>query len=188
MFWSYANGWCPGFLRDFCSFVTMFWRRGRKNPYGYRTVTVCTGPYGACASTVRTRTCLRIPVEFYDHCTWPVRVPVMTVSAHTGYWPRTIAYMYVPSTGEKRCACTTFRYGLLTGIRGLYGLKKPEQLCAGPHGMPYDHPRVTGILVRKMPVNYPAAPCDLGNIRTVYWVHLSILPRSHGAPGSLRAP
>ena len=79
----------------------------------------CTGPYGACASTVRTRTCLRTPVEFYDHCTWPVRVPVMTLSAHTGYWPRTI--VYVPSTGKKRCACTTFRHGLLTGIRGLYG-------------------------------------------------------------------
>ena len=59
----------------------------------------CTGPYSTCASTVQTRTCLRTPVEFYDHCTWPVRVPVMTVSAHTGYWPHTIAY--VPSTGKK---------------------------------------------------------------------------------------
>ena len=40
----------------------------------------CTGPYGACAS----HTCLRTPVEFYDHCMWPVRVPMMTVSANTG--------------------------------------------------------------------------------------------------------
>ena len=96
-------------------------------PYG-----ACTGPHGACANTVRTRTCLRTPVEFYDHCTWPVRVPVMAVSAHTSYWPRTTAY--VPSKGKQRCACTTFRHGLLTGIRGLYGLIKPVELHAGPCG------------------------------------------------------
>ena len=77
-------------------------------PYGY-----CMGPYGACASTVWTHTCLRTPLEFYDHCTWPV----MAVSAYTSSWPRTTAY--VPSTGKKRCACTTFRHGMLTGIRGL---------------------------------------------------------------------
>ena len=72
----------------------------------------CTGPYGACASTVRTRTCLRTPVELYDHCTW-----------------------HVPSTGGKRCACTTFRHRLLTGIGGLYGLKKKTvELRAGPCG------------------------------------------------------
>ena len=32
----------------------------------------------------------------------------------------------------------------------------------GPYGMPYDHPRVTGILALTVPVNYPGAPCDLG--------------------------
>ena len=122
-------------------------------PYG-----VGTGPYGACTSTVRTHTCLRPPVEFYDHCTWPVRVPVMAVSAHTSSWPRTTAY--VPSTGKKRCTCTTFRHGLLTSIRGLYGLKNPVELRAGPHGMPYDHPRVTGILALTVPVSYPGAPCN----------------------------
>ena len=40
MFWSHANGWCTGFLQGFYRFATIFWRRGRKNPYGYRTVTV----------------------------------------------------------------------------------------------------------------------------------------------------
>ena len=35
---------------------------------------------------------------------------------------------------KKRCACTTFRHGLITGIRGLYGLKKPVELRAGPCG------------------------------------------------------
>ena len=34
--------------------------------------------------------------------------------------------------GEKRCACTTFRHGLLTGIRGLYGLKKTRRTPCGP--------------------------------------------------------
>ena len=28
--------------------------------------------------------------------------------------------------------------------------------------MPYDHPRVTGMLALTVPVNYPGAPCDLG--------------------------
>ena len=60
--------------------------------------------------------------------------------------------------GEKKCACTTFRHRLLTGIRGLYGLKKPVELRVGP----YDHPRVTGMLALTVPVNYPGAPCDLG--------------------------
>ena len=105
-------------------------------PYG-----ACADPYGACASTVRTRTCLRTPVEFYDHCTWPVRVPVMAVSAHTSYWPRTTAY--VPSTEKKMCMHNF-------------------QTRAGPCGMPYDHPRVTGILALTVPVNYPGAPCDIG--------------------------
>ena len=74
----------------------------------------------------------RILRSLYVARTWPVRVPVMAVSTHTSSWPRTTAY--VPSTGEKRCACTTFRHGLLTGIRGLYGLKKPVELRAGPCG------------------------------------------------------
>ena len=120
-----------GFSTGFLQFRDDVLAKGSQEPvrlpYG-----ACTGPYGACASTVRTRTCLRTPVEFYDHCTWPVRVPVMAVSAHTSCWPRTIAY--VPSTGKKRCACTTFRHGLLTGIRALYGLKKPVELRAGPCG------------------------------------------------------
>ena len=145
IFWSHTNGWCTGFYG-----VSTVSRR--RLPYG-----ACTGPYGACASTVRTRTCLRTPVEFYDHCTWPVRVPVMAVSAHTSSWPRTTAY--VPSTGEKRCTCTTFRHGLLTGIRAE---KKTVEIGAGPHGMPYDHPRVTGILALTVPVNYQGSPCDLG--------------------------
>ena len=110
-----------GFSTGFLQFRDDVLAKGSQEPvrlpYG-----ACTGPYGACASTVWTRMCLRTPVEFYDHCTWPVRVPVMAVNAHTSSWPRTTAY--VPSTGKKRCACTTFRHRLLTGIRGLYGLKK----------------------------------------------------------------
>ena len=102
----------------------------------------------------------RIIRSLYVARTWSVRVPVMAVSAHTSSWPRTTAY--VPSTGKKRCACTTFRHGLLTGIRGLCGLQNPVVLRAGPYGMPYDHPRVTGLLALTVPVNYPGAPCDLG--------------------------
>ena len=89
-------------------------------PYG-----ACMGPYGACES-------LKTPVECYDHRMWPVRAPVMAVSAHTGYWPRMTAY--VPSTGCLLRACTTFRHGLLTGIQGLYGLKKSVELRAGSCG------------------------------------------------------
>ena len=122
----------------------------------------------------------RILRSLYVARTWPVQVPVMAVSAHTSSWPRTTAY--VPSTGKKRCACTTFRHGLLTGIRGLYGLKKPVELRAGPYGMPYDHPRVTGILALTVPVNYPGAPCDLGingtKILSVYSKHYRLLPMS----------
>ena len=33
---------------------------------------------------------------------------------------------------KKRCACTTFRHGLLTGIRSLCGLKKPRRTPCGP--------------------------------------------------------
>ena len=161
-----------GFSTGFLQFRDDVLAKGSQVPirllYGYRTVTVrlpygaCTGPYGTCASTVRTCTCLRTPVELYDNCTWPVRVQVMAVSAHTGSWSRTTAY--VPSTGKERCACTTFRHGLLTGIRGLSirAEKNPVELRAGPCGMPYDHPRLTGIVALKVPVDYPGAPCDLG--------------------------
>ena len=89
-------------------------------PYG-----ACMGPYGACASTVRTRTCLRTPVELYDHCTWPVRVPVMAVSAHTSYWPRTTAY--VPSTGKTRAA-----YGYKGSIRAEKTRRTPCGLVRAP--------------------------------------------------------
>ena len=102
-------------------------------------------------------TCLRTSV---DHCMWPVRVPVMAMSAHAGSWPHMTAY--VPSTGKNRCACTTYKHGLLMGIQGLYRLKKPVELLWGPYGMPHDHPRVTGILALTVPVNYPRAPCDRG--------------------------
>ena len=64
-------GFSTGFLQ-FCDDVLA---KGSQEPVRL--------PYGACASTIQTRTCLRTPVEFYDHCTWPVRVPVMAVSAHT---------------------------------------------------------------------------------------------------------
>ena len=40
--------------------------------------------------------------------------------------------------------------------------KKRTTLCGPVHGIPYDHPRVTGILALTVPVNYPGAPCDLG--------------------------
>ena len=81
-------------------------------PYGYRT-----GPYGACTSTIRTRTCLRKPVEFYDNCTWPV------VSAHTGSWPRTTAYM--PSTGKKYVHAQLSDTGCLRVYRVYTGWKNP---------------------------------------------------------------
>ena len=50
--WSHAYGWSTVFLRGFYGFTTMFWRRGRNNPYGYRTVHVrartvhVRAPYG----------------------------------------------------------------------------------------------------------------------------------------------
>ena len=87
-----------GFSTGFLQFRDDVLAKGSQEPvrlpYG-----ACTGPYGACARIVRTRTCLRTTVEFYDHCTWPVRVAVMAESAHTSSWPRTTAY--VPSTEEK---------------------------------------------------------------------------------------
>ena len=69
----------------------------------------------------------------------------------------------MPSTGGKDVHAQLSDTGCLqVGIQGLYGLKKPVELRAGPHGMPYDHPRVTGILTLTVPLNYPGAPCDLG--------------------------
>ena len=52
-------------------------------------------------------------------------VPVMAVSARTGSWPGTTAY--VPSTGKKVCMHNfqTRAVTLLSSIRGLYGLKNP---------------------------------------------------------------
>ena len=74
----------------------------------------------------------RMMRSLYVARTWSVRVPVMAVSAHTSSWPPydCLRAFY----GKKRCACTTFRHGLLTGIRGLYGLKNPVELRAGPCG------------------------------------------------------
>ena len=69
-----------GGLRGCYGFTTMFWRRGRKNPYGYRTVHVRV-------RTVHVRALygpVRASEHPYDHCTWPVRVPVMAVCARTG--------------------------------------------------------------------------------------------------------
>ena len=94
-------------------------------PYG-----ACTGPYGACASTVRTRTCLRTPVEFYDHCTWPVRVPMMAVSAHTSSWPRTTAY--VPSTGKKKMCMHNFQTRDAYGYKGSIRAEKTHRTPCGP--------------------------------------------------------
>ena len=125
--------------------------------YGYHTVTVrCMyGSYGACASTVRTCMCLRTPVRSLyvaragpgdgRECTCWFLAPYDCPRAYYG-------------GGGGICACTTFRHGLLTGMWGLCGLKKPcnsVRARAGPYGMPYDHPRVTGILAlmgeRKLP-------------------------------------
>ena len=45
----------------------------------------------------------------------------MAVSAHASYWPRTTAYIYVPSTGEKDV------HAQLTGIRGLIRAENPRR-------------------------------------------------------------
>ena len=71
-------------------------------PYG-----ACTGPYGTCASTVWNRTCLRTPVELYDHCTWPVRDPYV---ARTG-----------PDDGRE---CTYEFLVPYDCLRAFYGKKK----------------------------------------------------------------
>ena len=78
--------------------------------------------YGSVRCMYEHRTCLRTPVEFYDHnvcgpygSRWwlwvhiqvlgPVRLPTCLLR------------------GKNRCAFTTFKHGLLTGIQDLYGLK-----------------------------------------------------------------
>ena len=82
-------------------------------------------------------------------------------------WPRTTAY--VPSTGKKKMCMHNFQTRAAYGYKGSLRAEKPRRTpCgpvrarAGPYGMPYDHPRVTGILALTVPVNYPGAPCDLG--------------------------
>ena len=63
-------------------------------------------------------------------------------------------------------------------VYGVYtGWTKNVELRAGPHGMPYDHPRVTGILALTVPVKYPGAPCDLG-ITPVVCLLYSLLNQS----------
>ena len=64
-------------------------------------------------------------------------------------------------TGKKRCACTTFRHGLLTGIRGPYGLKKNRRTPCGPVRYAVRSPTGHWNLALTVPVNYPGAPCDL---------------------------
>ena len=120
MFWSHANGGVRGFYWISTSSLRFFGE-------GYCIVAVqCMYGSVRCMCEHRTnRMCLRTPV---DHCMWPVRVPVMAMSAHAGSWPDMTAY--VPSTGKKRCACTTFKHGLLLGIQGLYGFKN----CRTPLG------------------------------------------------------
>ena len=130
--------------------------RTRKATYGYRTVHVRVRTVHVRAPYVleNTRIILRSlymartgPGDGRE-CTYEFLAPYDCLRAFYGE--------------KKDGTCTTFRHGLLTGIRGLYGLKKPVELRAGPYGMPYDHPRVTGILALTVPVNYPGAPCDLG--------------------------
>ena len=111
-----------GGVRVFCGVSTVLRRCFGEGVARTRKVTVrlpygaCTGPYGACASTVWTHMCLRTPVELYDHCTWPVRVPVMAMSAHTSSWPRMTAY--VPSTGEKNMCMHNFQTRAAYGYKG----------------------------------------------------------------------
>ena len=85
----------------------------------------------------------------------------MAVSVHTGAWPRTTAY--VPSTGENMCM-HNFQTQAVYGYTGSIRVEKTVEFRARPHGMPYDHPRVTGILVFIVFVYYLGVPCDLGNI------------------------
>ena len=118
-----------GFSTGFLQFRDDVLAKGSQDPvrlpYG-----ACTGPYGACASTVWTRTCLITPVEFYDHCTWPVRVPVMAVSAHTSSWPRTTAY--VPSTGKKKMCMHNFQTRAAYGYKGSIRAEKNRRTPCGP--------------------------------------------------------
>ena len=88
-------------------------------PYG-----ACMGPYGACESTLRTHTCLRTPVECYDHHTRPVRAPVMEVSAHTT--------AYVPSTGGKKMCMHNFQTQAAYGYTGSIRAEKTRTTLCRP--------------------------------------------------------
>ena len=162
MFWSHANGWCPGFLRDFYSFATMFWRRGCKNPYGYRMVTVCC-MYGyvrcMCVRTYVLENTRRILQSLYvtragpgddRECAYGLLAPYDCLRA-----------LY----GEKKMCMHNFQTRAAYGYTWSIPAEKTRTTPCGPHGMPYNHPRVTGILVRTVPVNYPGAPCDPGCLR-----------------------
>ena len=77
---------------------------------------------------------------------------------------------YGVSTGSLRCfgegVARTRTVTVRLSYGGLYRLTNKQYTSvwarADPYGMPYDHPRVTGILALTVPVNYPGAPCDLG--------------------------
>ena len=101
-------------------------------PYGYRTVTVrCMYGSVRCMCEHRTNPYVlentrRILGSLYvahtgpgdgRECTYEFLAPYDCLRAFYGV--------------KKRCACTTFRHGLLTGIRGVYGLKNPVELRAG---------------------------------------------------------
>ena len=86
---------------------------------------------------------------------------------------RIIRSLYVARTGPgdgRECTyeflapydCLRAFYGEKRYKGSIRAEKKPVELRAGPYVMPYDHPRVTGILALTVPVNYPGAPCDLG--------------------------
>ena len=110
-----------GGVRVFYSFATMFWQRGCKNPYGYRTVHV-----RALCVLENTRIILRslyvarAGADDGCECTYRFLAPSDCLRAFYG--------------GKQICACTTFRHGLLTGMRGLYKLKKNIELRSGPCG------------------------------------------------------
>ena len=145
MFWSHANGWCPGFLRDFYSFATMFWRRGRKNSYGYCTVTVCC-MYGSvrcmCAHHTdpyvleNTRIILaslyvaRAGPGDDRECTYGLLAPYDCLRTFYG---GKYVHAQLSDTGA---------YGYTWSIRA----EKTHTTQCGPvHGLLYDHPQVTGI-------------------------------------------
>ena len=105
-------------------------------PYGYRTVTVrCM--YGSVRCICEHRTdpyvlenTRRILRSLYVARTWSVRVPVMAVSAHTSFWPRTTAY--VPSTGKKKMCMHNFQTRAAYGYKGSLRAEKPRRTPCGP--------------------------------------------------------